>query len=135
MTLLKSLLSELFLLFEKWKGRKTVYEVKLPKIAKGRLTAFAVDDYEIRIYCQKKQYKRRYDSWLVPDKNMAVYRVFSVVSSDAPLRIQDACELDVDIPGQLSPLIEDEMQEKAAIQAYLDLLVSRLADGPSTPAA
>lgn len=135
MTLLKSLLSDLFLYFEKLKGKKTVYEIKLPKNALGQLVGYAVDGYEIRIYCQKKQYKRQYNSRLIPDKDTVVYRVFSVVSSDAPDLLREACELDVDIPCQLSALVDDEGQKDAAIQAYLDLLAAKLSTMPKPPAA
>ena len=135
MTLLKSLLSAVFLYFEKLKGKKTVYEVKLPKHALGHLVGFAVSGYKVSIYCQKKQYKRKYDSWLVPDKSTVVYRVFSAVSNDAPEMLREACELDIDIPCQLSSLVDDEGQKDAAILAYLDLLVNKLQNMPYPPAA
>lgn len=134
MQLLKRMLSVAFLFLEKLKGKKTLHEVKLPKNALGHLVGFAVSGYEVRIYCQKKQYKRKYDNWFVPDKNMVVYRVFSVVTNDAPERLKEACELDVDIPCQLSPFVDDEGQKDAAILAYLDLLATRLDSMPITPA-
>lgn len=135
MTLLKSLLSDLLLYLERLKGKKTVYEVKLPKNALGHLVGYAVSGYEVRIYCQKKQYKRMYDSRLIPDKDTVLFRVFSVVSNDAPALLREACELDVDIPCQLSPLIDDEGQKDAAIQAYLDMLAAKLDTMPKPPAA
>jgi hypothetical protein len=128
------MLSVVFLFLEKLKGKKTLHEVKLPKNALGHLVGFAVSGYEVRIYCQKKQYKRKYDNWFVRDKSMVVYRVFSVVTNDAPDRLKEACELDVDIPCQLSPFVDDEGQKDAAILAYLDLLASRLDSMPITPA-
>lgn len=131
---LKRMLSVVFLFLEKLKGKKTLHEVKLPKNALGHLVGFAVSGYEVRIYCQKKQYKRKYDNWFVRDKSMVVYRVFSVVTNDAPDRLKEACELDVDIPCQLSPFVDDEGQKDAAILAYLDLLASRLDSMPITPA-
>ncbi len=135
MTLFTSMLSDLLLYIEKLKGKKTVYEVMLPKNALGHLVGYAVSGYEVRIYCQKKQYKRMYDSRLIPDKDTVVYRVFSVVSNDAPEDLREACELDTDIPCQLSPLIDDEGQKEAAVQAYLDLLAARLDTRPKPPAA
>lgn len=135
MALFKSLLNAFFLYLEKLKGRKTVYEVKLPKHALGHLAGFAVAGFEVRIYCQKKQYKRSYDNRFIPDKYMAVYSVFSVVSNDAPERLRQACELVADIPCQLSSFVSDEGQKDAAIQAYLDLLVHKLNAMPVTKAA
>ena len=136
MTLLKSLLGAVFLYFEKLKGEKTVYEVKLPKHALGHLDGIEMSGYRIRIYCQKKQFKRKYRSWLIPDKYTATYRVFSVVSNDAPEKLKEACGLDIDIPCQLSPFIDDEWQKEAAIQAYLDMLVNKLNPNPNkSPAA
>lgn len=135
MALLKRLLSGIFLYFEKLKGKKTVYEIRLPKNALGHLTGLNVSGYEVRIYCQKKQYKRSYDNRFIPDKYMTVYNVFSVVSSDAPEKLRDACELEADIPCQLSSFIDDDGQKDAAIQAYLDLLAHRLNSMPEKPTA
>lgn len=132
---LKKPLGVLFLFHEGLKGEKTVYEVKLPKNALGHLVGFAVSGYEVRIYCQKKQYERKYKNWFVPDKRMVLYRVFSVVTNDAPERLKEACELDIDIPCQLSSFVDDEGQKDAAILAYLDILAHRLEEMPDkTPA-
>lgn len=135
MALLKGLLSAFFLYLERLKGRKTVYEVRLPKNALGHLTGFAVYGYEVSIYCQKKQYKRSYENRFIPDKYMSVYHVFSVVSNDAPERLREACELEADIPCQLSSFVDDEGQKQAAVLAYLDLLAHKLESMPVTKEA
>jgi hypothetical protein len=134
MLTLKRMLSKLVVWFEKLKGHTTVHEVKLPKNALGHLVGFAITGYEVRIYCQKKQYKRKYENWFIPDKNMVVYRVFSVVTNDAPERLKEACELDVDIPCQLSTVVDDDGQRDAAILAYLDLLAAKLDTMPISSA-
>jgi hypothetical protein len=135
MTLLKRFLNELMLLFEKMKGSTTVHEVKLPKHALGHLEGFDISGFQIRIYCQKRLFWRQYHCKLIPDKYMTTYRIFSVVSSDAPMILREACELDIDIPSQLTPFIDDDGQKDAAISAYLDLLQLRLKSADTKPAA
>ncbi len=135
MALLKSLISAIFVYFEKLKGRKTVYEVRLPKNALGHLTGFNVSGYEVSIYCQKKQYKRKYDNRFIPDEFMTVYHVFSAVSNDAPEKLRAACELEADLPCQLSSFVDDEGQKEAAVLAYLDLLAQKLKTMPEVKAA
>ncbi len=54
------------------------------------------------------------------------YRVFSVVSDDAPEPLKKACELDIDIPALLPPSVDDHGHRQAAVNAYLDILIERL---------
>lgn len=116
-----------FLLFwESLKGKKTVREIKHPKNALGHLVGYSVAGYTLEIYCQRKHYRRSYDKWFIPNKDHMAYRVFSVVSADAPDSLKKACELDVDIPALLPPAIDDHAHRQAVVNAYLDLLIERL---------
>lgn len=54
------------------------------------------------------------------------YRVFSVVSQDAPDSLKKACELDIDIPALLPHAVSDHGHRQAAVNAYLDILIERL---------
>jgi hypothetical protein len=128
MNIIKKLLGSLFLITERIKGTKTVLEIKSPKNSLGYLLAYAVSGYEISIYCQVKRYHRIYDKWFAPNRYIVVYRVFSVVSNDAPENIRTACELDIDIPEQLHNAVSEQHQKDEAIRAYLDLLINRLGE-------
>ncbi len=116
----------LVMFVENLKGTKTVTEIRSPKNALGNLTGYAIAGYQINIYCQRKHYRRSYDKWFIPDQHHITYRVFSVVTNDAPDGLKMACELDVDLPSMLPEYVNDEQQRSAVVQAYLDILVSRL---------
>lgn len=115
-----------FLLWERLKGTKTVREVKHPDNALGHLTGYSVAGYSLDVYCQRKHYRRSYDKWFVPNQDHMAYRVFSVVSQDAPDSLKKACELDIDIPALLPHAVSDHGHRQAAVNAYLDILIERL---------
>lgn len=131
MDTIQKLIGWWWLLLESFKGTKTVQEIQHPRNALGHLTGYSVSGYRLEIYCQKKHYRRHYDKWFIPNEDHVAYRVFSVVSQDAPLGLKKACELDVDIPALLPPAAPDAVQRRAVIDAYLDILIERL--GPLQP--
>jgi len=115
--------------FQRLKGHYSVEEIKHPRNALGSLTGYSLSGYTIEIFCQRRHYRRYYDNWFVPNKDHIAYHVFSVVSSDAPTVLKQACELDLDIPALLPSFVPDEGQREEVVHAYLDLLIHRL--GPS----
>jgi hypothetical protein len=121
-------LSGILLLWESLKGTKTVREVKHPSNTLGQLVGYSVAGYKLEIYCQRKHYRRSYDKWFIPNKDHMAYRVFSVVSQDAPDSLKKACELDIDIPALLPLAIDDHGHRQAAVNAYLDILIARLGE-------
>lgn len=116
-----------FLVFlEKLKGKRIVKERFRPSELIAHLTGYSVSGYDIRLYCQPKYYVREYLWWFVPNKSYASYRVFSVVSNDAPLALKQACELETDFPAMAHDLASNAVQKETAVQAYLDLLIERI---------
>ena len=60
------------------------------------------------------------------NESYATFRVFSVVSHDAPASLKTACELEVDIPAMVPSFVSNELQKETAIQAYLDILIEKI---------
>lgn len=128
MVTVQQLLSSLFLFLEKIKGRQVVTVVKTPTLdAASEMVGKAFSGYEISIYCQRKQYCRRYQRRFIRPKYFVLYRVFCVIGTGAPADVIEACQLDVDIPQQLPRWVAEPAQRVAAISAYLDLVLARLA--------
>lgn len=123
---LKSVLGVVLFLFERARGPKTVTELKRAGNEMGSLKGFAIRGYEIAIYCQRKEYHIRYDRWWIPDRVEVTYNVFSVVSSEAPKALRQACERDVDLPALIHNWNFDNEIRRAQVNAYLDLLEKRL---------
>lgn len=125
----KKALGSLFLVLERIKGDSRVVEMTIPfSVKPGHLVAKNFAGYEINIYCHRRHLRRIYAKPYVPDKHFILYRVISVVSSDAPLVIRRACELDTEIPSLLPSFVAEESQKMAAISAYLDLVIGRIED-------
>lgn len=126
MRLLQLLVGVVLLLFERWRGPKTVYEIKRPDNSLGCLKGFTVRGYELAIYCQRKEYHVKYDRWYIPNRVRVTYNVFSVVTNDAPVALRKACELDVDLPALIHNWHFDNEVRRSQVHAYLDLLEARI---------
>lgn len=123
---INSLLSAFIILVEQLKGNKVFQEIKHPRNCLGQLAGYSIAGYRIEIFCQRKHYRRVYEAWFIPNTNHIAYRVFSVVTADAPERLKEACKLDIDIPALLPEIVGDHMLRQAAVDAYLDILIEKL---------
>jgi hypothetical protein len=112
--------------FERFRGPKTVYELERARNCMGGLRGFTVRGYEIVIYCQRKEYQVKYDRWYIPDRIESTYKMFSVVTNDAPEALKRACELEVELPGLIHSWNFDRKICRAQVHAYLDLLEMRI---------
>lgn len=126
MKYLITLIGVALLFYERFKGTKTVYEIKGPENALGNLQGYSVRGYQITIFCQRKEYVAVYDSKWTPNRKRVLYRVFGVVTNDAPQALKKACELDIHLPSFISPLNMDAEVRRACVHAYLDLLEKKL---------
>lgn len=127
MKFLTRMLGSLFLVFETFKGPKTVVEVTDVSNALGHLVGQHVMGHEIGVYCQRIRYQTVYGKSFFGHNHHCVYRVYSTVSMNAPPALIKACELDVPFPAFYPRFVSERMQVKAATDAYLDLLIPRIA--------
>lgn len=127
MRYLKLVLGVILFLYERFLGPKTVTEMRQPSDAIGSLKGYAVKGYELTIFCQRRRYVVCYDRWWVPNRTRVLYRVYSVVTHDAPLSLKKACELDVHLPELISNWNFDNEVRRSQILAYLDLLEKKMA--------
>ena len=126
MNFLISFWNKLLLVFQSLKGTTNVIEIKTPKNLVGHLTGYSIYGYEMQIFCQKRHYRRSYDKWFIPNENHIAYRIFSIVSNNAPEKLKKACELELVIPQLMNEHIEERRQRQSAIDAYLDILAQSL---------
>lgn len=116
----------LFLIVEKLKGASTIVEQHNTRDLLVHLAGHSVSGYEVRLYCQRKFFLRVYHSRWVRDETYSTFRVFSVVSADAPLALRTACEMELDVPAIAPSYLSNDLQKETAIQAYLDILIERI---------
>ncbi|MDR3392286.1 MAG: hypothetical protein P4L77_11190 [Sulfuriferula sp.] len=132
MSFIRRFLSRCFLFVERrLKGNKSVKNISLPEDQDfvGVLTGYSVTGYEIKIYCSKVRYRKKYSRWYVPPSNIDLYHVYSTVSADAPDSLKAACALEITIPPPHPDFLNFEFQKDAAIEWYLDLLIQRMSPG------
>jgi hypothetical protein len=118
------------LAFERVRGPRWVTEIRESDQALGCLKGFTIQGYEIAIYCHRKTYRVQYKHWYIPDRWLFTYKVFSVVTNDAPLSLRKACELDLELPSLVSTRSFNSEIRQAQVMAYLDLLDQRLSSHP-----
>lgn len=109
-------------------GFHSVKEIPMRRDAMDTMTVRSLHGYEISIYCQARQYRQLYKKWFVPDRIATSYRIFSNVSSDAPERLKEVCELELTFPVMYFKTGNEYSQKEKAITAYLDLLIKKLRD-------
>lgn len=126
MSVFKWFLTQMFLWLERFKGYRRVVDVTPAVIDPFTMTSREIGGYQITLYCHKRVYRQEYARWFIPGRDHASYQVSATVSQDAPARLKKACELEVSFPAFFSDLVEDRVQKKIAINAYLDLLNERL---------
>lgn len=125
MYILIRVISYFLIVTEFLKGRKTITEIKYPINEKEYLEV-NFNNCQLKIYCHKKQFRRSYDYWLIPNGHHSVYSVFSVITDSAPDELKKACQLKLDIPALLPEVVEDEYQRLTVMHAYLDILIEEL---------
>jgi hypothetical protein len=127
MATVKWWIDAVYLLFERIKGVAFFEEIVTPPALTEHLTGYSVSGYELRLYCQRKKYRRTYLRWSWLNRTYSAFRVYSITSNDAPPCLREACELDIYFPAFAPSFLSENLQKELAIQAYLDILIERLA--------
>jgi hypothetical protein len=108
------------------KGQKVVSELTYHDNTDKYLEVTFTDESKLKIYCQKKQYRRRYDKWFIPDYSKSIYHLYSVISDNANVDIKNACDFSIDLPSLLPEFVDIKYQETSCTHAYLDIAIARL---------
>jgi hypothetical protein len=115
-----------YTLWVKFCGPKVIREHRVSQNLYRHLTGYAVAGYEIQFFCHKRSYQRCHALWFIPNRRYFMFRVFCVVSNDAPRSLRNACELELDLPLMTPRFVSEHLQKETAVQAYLDILIGRL---------
>ena len=107
---------------ERLKGRRT-YSQKPTK----NLTHYEVHvtrGYRFKIHCQELVTSTIYHFHFLPTITSMTYRVYCEFSSDVPLGQQQILKREVVFSCLTPAFCSDEFKRKAAIKAYLDLMLA-----------
>ncbi|SAK59443.1 hypothetical protein AWB81_01846 [Caballeronia arationis] len=90
------------------------------------LSIHTVQGYDLSICVEATYYERRYERFYMPSRLMASYHVYTLVPPEAPERLRMiAGNFTADIPRPYT-WANEIIQKQGAIEAYLDVLISRL---------
>ena len=126
MHIFKRAFNILILFVESLNGKRIIIEIDHPENTIGYLSIHTISGHAVDIHCHRKHYKRVYINWFVPNKNYIAYIVFSKIESGAPDYLNKICEFELVIPALLPSSVNDYTQRRAAICAYLDMIMKKL---------
>lgn len=127
MSVLQRVVTQGFLLYQRLKGtRRITQAVVIQTDRANTLRVIHRSGYDITIYCQRMEFLQEFSRWLLPSKKYETYQLFSTTTNDAPELIRQACRLEVTLPRLMPFFIDEEMQKRSAIDAYVDLITDKL---------
>lgn len=127
MSVLMRVVTEGFLLYQRLKGTRKVTQAVVIQTERGNsLRVIHRSGYDITIYCQRMEYLRQFERWVWPPKKYETYHLFSTTTNDAPELIRQACKLEVTLPRLMPWYVDEELQKRSAIDAYVDLITDKL---------
>lgn len=110
-----------------FRGGQTLYETVVDnEIRFEQIKGFSLEGYSITVSCQRRRYRRRYQSWYLPDKQYYIYYFYGEADEGAPIRLIEALKDNVSIPTPIHPGFLNAFVENEALHAYLDVIASRL---------
>lgn len=122
----ETLIALFFYWLEGLKGSVTVrYRVDGAPLT-GKITGVFIAGYNLTIYCRRKVFVFHYSNWWVYRRKIVHYQVYSVITPDAPEELRKACEIRMSIPARFHWRVGNHVQQKAAVNAYLDILIESL---------
>ena len=106
---------------ELMKGGKTITVINT--INNDDFLKIEFNKFSLKVFCNKKEFERKYDRWFIPTDTYYVYILRSEISQYAPELLKEACDFEVCIPRLLPKFINEKYQKIAVAHAYLDMAI------------
>ena len=119
-------LKKLFDYLEELKGTRTLKYVTTYRHDDANYKIVTNNDFIITIYCIEHIYRCEYSSPLIKDKDLSVFHIYSICSEDTPDLLKQKLKNELKISPIASYWATREYHKKAAIQAYIDLVINDL---------
>lgn len=127
--------AQLFALFVEWgRGPATFKEVTPPRTQIEALVGESTEGYSMTIHCQERLYQYQYTRWFVRNRVVSSYYVFATIVGRAPPAMVEACSMVRSFPKLMHPWMPAASQKEAAIEAYIDLLLTNVQNGKGSGA-
>lgn len=108
---------------EQIRGPRVLREITERRAQIESLTGLSTAGFVTVIYCQERKYLCTYTRWWVYSRIVTTYTVFSKVEGPAPAELVKACALERTFPALVNPFTGSFDKKRAAIEAYLDLVL------------
>jgi hypothetical protein len=108
---------------EQIRGPRVLREITERRAQIESLTGLSTAGFVTVIYCQERTYLCTYTRWWVYSRIITTYTVFSKVEGPAPAELVKACALERTFPALVNPFTGSFDKKRAAIEAYLDLVL------------
>lgn len=82
--------------------------------------------FGFQIYCKELQYRNTYTNPLAPSKIARVYRVSCVCDDKMPEELRDCLSKEHYLPETVSSLTTKNFRKKAAVNAFLAILIAEI---------
>ncbi len=123
-TYLKQIFSRIL---EFFRGPRSIREVELNGVLETCLTGITLRGVVINITCSQIVHECKYSRWWVRDRCLYTYKVSCTYEGEPPDKLVTAMSTTHYFPDILSKWSSHAAQREAAISAFLDILLSRLA--------
>ena len=110
--------------FERIRGPRVLKEITRPRAQLESLTGHSTAGYVTVIYCQERRYLCTYTRWGALSRVITTYTVFSKIEGKAPAELVKVCAMERTFPALVHPWSTPFHKKRAAIEAYLDLILA-----------
>ena len=128
------LISGFHLFYERVKGDK-IASVTIFPINNEEYLKVKIKNLELRIFCRRKQFRRKYDKWFLTDGAKSVFQLYSEILYEDSVdklddidytQLKEACLFNADIPAILPEFIAYKYHRIIMTHVYLDIVTERL---------
>jgi hypothetical protein len=107
------------------KGDRTLSIIRTQRDQDDGYKLVLSDGNNIQIYCRETTYLVSYSKWFIANKQFSVYEVFCVCSENVPQDLKNKLSSTFIVSELLPFLSYKKDQKKAAISAYVDIIISK----------
>lgn len=128
MNIIEFILGAILRRIERIKGDRILSVIRVHQDPNDGYKAVLNDGNLIQIFCNEITYKVTYSKWWVRDNDISIYHVYCMCSQGTPQALKDKLSTGFTITQLLHSLSYREDQKKAAISAYVDVILSAYTD-------
>lgn len=112
--------------YENLKGQRTLHHVHTYRDASAFYEIQTNAEFTITIHCVEHVYECRYANAFFKPRQFSIFHVYSVCGAGTPPPLQLRLETELRISSIVSLYASREYKKKAAIQAYVDLVIRQM---------